>query len=430
MNFQRSLELFAEAYRLIPGGSQTNSKRPQAFAYGAYPIFAERAFGCRIEDVDGNTYIDLVTGLGPIVLGYNYPAVQEAVADQLGRGTLAGLLFPAEVEAARAIVGAVPCAEAVRFFKGGAEATSAAARIARGFTGREVILNCGYRGWSDVWTAAMNDGGVPKGLEASIATFPFNDLPALEKLFDQYPDQVAAVFLDIMVVEPDPGYLQGVKDLAHRHGALLAFDEIVTGFRLAVGGAQEYFGVTPDLACFAKGLANGMPLSAVAGRADVMKVAENLLISITYGGEALSLAAAAAAIAEIRRKNVPDHLWRVGQLLSDGLEDAARRHDVPFQCVGFAPMKAMRFDGLDADREGLVWSYVLQEMAARGVLLRRGGLNFVTYSHSEDDIRQVVAAADEGVADLGRLWQAPELADHVRVLDVEESFRTFSVGRR
>ncbi|NLN18199.1 MAG: aminotransferase class III-fold pyridoxal phosphate-dependent enzyme [Firmicutes bacterium] len=426
MEFSRSLEMFSQARQLIPGGSQTNSKRPQNFAYGVYPIYIERGLGCRVTDVDGNTFIDLVGALGPINLGYGYPRVNRAIEEQLGRGIVSGLLFPAELEAARLITEVVPCAEMVRFFKGGGEATAAAARIARKYTGRELILNCGYRGWPDVWTAARNDGGVPTALESSIRTFPFNDIEALERLFAEHKDQVAAVFLDILHIEPKPGYLEAVIDLAHANGALFVMDEIVSGFRLATGGAQEYFGVVPDMACFAKGIANGMPLSAVVGKAEVMREAENLLISITYGGEALSLAAAIATMSELREKKVTDYLWEIGRTLMNGLDNAAKKHGVPFECYGLPPMSLMRFRDVDAQGNQLVWGYFLQEMAARGVLMRRGGVNFVSYSHRPQDIAEVIAAADEVFANLAPLWGTPQLAEHVHILEFQTSFRSFA----
>jgi glutamate-1-semialdehyde aminotransferase len=426
MEFRRSLELFSEARQIIPGGSQTNSKRPQAFAYGVYPIYISRGRGCRVEDVDGNTYIDLVGALGPINLGYCYPAVNKAIEEQLSRGIVSGLLFRAELEAARLLTEIVPSAEMVRFFKGGGEATAAAARIARKHTGRELILNCGYRGWPDVWTAARNDGGVPTALESSIRSFPFGDIAALEQLFATNKDNVAAVFLDILAREPEPGYLQAVIDLAHANGALFVMDEIVSGFRVATGGAQEYFGVVPDMACFAKGIANGMPLSTVVGRADVMRQAEDLLISITYGGEALSLAAAVATMRELREKKVTDYLWDIGRTLMDGLDNAAVKNGVPFECYGIPPMSLMRFRDVDAQGNQLVWGYFLQEMAARGVLLRRGGVNFVSYSHRPDDIAEVVAAADQVFAELAKLWGTPKLAEHVRIQDVKLGFRSFA----
>lgn len=426
LDVRRSLALFDEASRLIPGGSQTTSKRPAAFAFGAYPIYATAASGGHITDVDGNEYVDFVSALGPVSLGYCYPAVDAAIRAQLARGIIYGLLSPLEVEVARLLRDLVPCAQQTRFFKGGGEATAAAARVARRFTGREIILNCGYRGWPDVWSAATNDGGIPRALEASVVTFAFNDLEALERLIMRHKGDIAAICLDIAVTPPDAGYLASVRDLAHEQGALLIVDEIVTGFRLANGGAQEYFGVTPDLACFAKGMANGMPLAAVVGRADVMAAFADAAISLTYGGEALSLAAARATLETYKREPVVETLWARGRQLREGLMAAADAAGLPFAVQGYDPITAMAFTGLDAETEQRAWSFVLQEMAARGVLLRRGGLNFVTYSHTGADIDRAVAAAGEVFAALAPVLHTPELPRRLRVRDVTASFRRFT----
>ncbi len=423
MRYEKSLELFEDARRLIPGGSQTNAKRPQAFAYGAYPIYVESASGCRVRDIDGNEYIDLVGACGPIILGYAYGAVDDAVREQLEKGIIGGLLYPLEVEVARLFTEMVPCAEMVRFFKGGGAATAAAARIARAHTGRELILNKGYRGWPDVWATGSNDRGVPSGLKGSLESFPMNDVKALEELFSRHKGEVAAVFLDIIGEEPEEGYLQAAKDLAHENGALFVMDEVITGFRLAPGGAQEYYGVTPDVACFAKGMANGLPVSAVAGRADVMDIAQDLLMTITYGGEALSLAGACACMKEIRDRGVTDHLWKMGKLLADGLESAAAGHGIPFRCGSLHPMHNMTFEDVAPGEGKLAWGYMLQEFAERGVLLRRGGVNFVSFSHTEEDVAEIVAVAEEVFRNLRPLYSKPGLAEHVRVREYQPGVR-------
>lgn len=413
LSLQRSLDLFARAQQRIPGGSQTNSKRPSQFAFGGYPIYADHGSGGRIVDVDGNEYIDLVQALGPVILGYRYPAVDTAITDQLARGIVYGLLSPLEVECAEVIGAVVPCAEMVRFFKGGGEATAAAARVVRGYTKRQVILNCGYRGWPDVWSVATGDPGVPAGLQGSLDGFAEFDLADLERKFQLHRGQVAAVFLDIQRAVPPPGYLAAVKALCREHGALLVYDEIVTGFRLALGGMQEYCGVTPDLACFAKAMANGMPLACVAGRAEVMASMADRTISITYGGEALSLAAAIATIGELRNKGVTDYLWELGTTLQNGLNHAAEGAGVPFHCGGLAPMTTMNFTAHDGQPEALLWEYLLQEMAVRGVLWRRGGLNFLTFSHTQADIVQVVATATEVFQQLRAVWGTSQIATAV-----------------
>lgn len=392
LHFEQSLRLWEEAERLIPGGSQTNSKRPGHYALGAYPIYAARSEGSRIWDVDGNVYIDYVNGLGPISLGYRYPAVDDAIREQLERGVVSGLLWPLEVEVARGLVEAIPAAEMVRFFKGGGEATAAAARLARAYTERYVILNAGYRGWPDTWTAGR-DPAVPPDLAKYVVPFPHHDLDALAALLERHRGEVAAVFMDVPYNgKLPPEHMAAVCDLAHAHGALFAVDEIVSGFRLARGGGHEYFGVRPDLACFAKGMANGLPLAAVVGSREVMAVAERALISITYGGEALSLAAGAAVLRTYRERDVVGHLWQVGQRLMDGLNAAARDAGVSyFQCTGYPPMSAMALH-LPHEQVGPAWQLLIAECARRGVLLRRGGLNFVTFSHTVADIDQSVSA--------------------------------------
>jgi glutamate-1-semialdehyde 2,1-aminomutase len=423
--FDRSLTLHDEARRLIPGGAQTTSKRPAAYAYGAYPIYFDRGHGARIIDIDGNEYIDLVGALGPISLGYTHPAVDTAIREQLERGIISGLLSPLEVEVARLISEIVPCAERVRYFKGGGEATAAAARVARRHTGREIILNCGYRGWPDTWTITSNDGGVPKRLEGAVQSFDLNDREGLERLVMGQAGEIAAIALDIQVEPPEPGYLAWLRDLAHEIGALFIMDEIVTGFRMANGGAQEYFGVTPDLAVFAKGIANGMPLAVLAGRAEVMASLEGALVSITYGGEALSLAAAKATLHTYLREPVVETLWARGRQLRDGLSNAAESAGVPFVVAGYDPMTAMRFEGLLTDVERDAWGYLLQEMAQRGVLLRRGGLNFLGYSHTEADIATVIAAAADVFANLGPLIASGTIREQLRIREVETGFRVF-----
>lgn len=425
-SYDASFRLFDEALTHIPGGAQTTSKRPSAFAYGAYPIYFDHAEGGRIRDVDANEYIDLVGALGPISLGYQYPAVDDAIRDQLGRGIIAGLNAPVEVEVARLLAELVPCAEMARFFKGGGEATAAAARLARRVTGREVILNAGYRGWPDTWAVGV-DTGVPAALGGSLERFSIGDREALEQLVMRHRGQVAAIAVDVSTSWPGDDYFHWLRHLADEIGALLIFDEIVTGFRLARGGLQEYSGVTPDLAVFAKGIANGMPLAALVGRAEMMRELQHAMVSITYGGEALSLAAARATLETYRDEPVVETLHARGRQLREGLTGAASEAGLPFEVIGFDPMTAMQFVGFDTDLVRDAWGYVLQEMATRGVLLRRGGLNFVSYSHTESDIDVVIDAAREVFVEL-----APSIAmggnairQRLRIRAVDTGFRSF-----
>jgi len=430
-SYDRSLAMWRRAIEMVPGGSQTNSKRATAYALGAFPIYAQRAEGARIQDVDGNWYIDYILGLGPITLGYCYPEVDAAIRAQLDRGIIYGLLAPVELEVAESVIEMVPCAEMVRFLKGGAEVTTAAARMARAHTGREVILNCGYRGWADGWMAqnAGLDKGVPDCLGGVIDGWGRHDLDGLRAKLEEHAGRVAMVALDPAgggARVPD-GYHQGVRELCDEHGALLMYDEIVTGFRMAPGGGQEYFGVTPDLACFAKGIANGMACGVVCGRAEVMRTAiDDVVISVTYGGEALSLAAAAAATGVIRDEPVIDTIWETGGRLMRGFDELGDKHGVPLKCHGYEPMSSQTITYDDPQLSQDVWTLLLQEMAQRGVLLRRGGLLFITYSHRDEEVEETLAALDESLAVIAEAVDSGTVKDRMRVQEVRESFRSFT----
>lgn len=430
LNLTKSMQIYAEAAELIPCASQTMSKRPQAFAMGAMPMYIERAEGCYIWDVDGNKYLDFIGSLGPITLGYCYPAVDEAVRAQLAKGTIYSMLSPLEVEAAKAIIEVVPCAEMVRFLKTGAEATSAAARIARGYTGKDLIVNAGYHGWLDTWAAERASApGVPKSMKQEIASFSFGAFEGdncLEAVLNRHQGEVACVFMEpVSYQTTDTGdFLRWCRELADEHNTLLVFDEIVSGFRVALGGAQEYFGVTPDIAVFAKGISNGLPISAVAGRRDVMAAAENLVISSTYGGETLSLAATVASLKEYRDKGVVTHLWSHGEKLMSGMNAIANENGLCLKFVGYPVMSAFSF-GYDAETNQDLMTLLLQEMAKRGVLLRRGGLNFMNYSHKAHDIDFALDAAREVLPILKCAQSSGKIKDLLITADVAESIRRF-----
>ena len=320
--------LLERALTTIPLGSQTFSKSRTQYPFGVSPYFITHGRGSRVWDADGNEYIDFINGLAAITLGYNDPDVNAAVAAQLNKGVIFSLPHPIEMEVAERIVGLVPCADMVRFGKNGSDATSGAIRLARAHTGRDRVAVCGYHGWQDWYIGSTaRHRGVPLAVRELTHTFPYNDPEALDKLLAEHPGEFAAVILEPMnVAEPKPGYLAEVARLTRAHGALLVFDETITGFRYSPGGAQEYFGVTPDLATFGKGLANGFPVSAVAGRRDLMKLMEEIFFSFTFGGETLSLAASAATLDKLTRSDVCGHLARLGRRLMDGVDALVLRH--------------------------------------------------------------------------------------------------------
>jgi len=381
-------KLKAKAAQLIPSGTQTFSKGPTQFVQGVAPVFLKRAEGSHVWDVDGNEYIDFPMALGPIILGHNYSAVTESVVRQIHDGTTFSLPHPLEVEVAEMLVEAIPCAQMVRFGKNGSDATAGAVRVARGYTGKDIIACCGYHGWQDwyIGTTTRNKG-VPETVEKLTVNFDYNNIASLERLFSEHPGQVAAVIMEpVGVVEPNKDFLQQVQEITKNNGALLIFDEIITGFRLALGGAQEYFGVTPDLACFGKAMANGYPLSAIVGRREIMELFDEIFYSFTFGGETLSLAAAKATIFEMKTKKVISHLWEQGQKLKDGYNVLAQAYSVNdfTECIGLPPRTLITFNDETGNESLLYKSLFQQECLKRGILFS-GGQN-ICLGHSNADI--------------------------------------------
>ncbi len=408
-----SRELARRAAKVIPGGTQTLSKGATQFVQGVAPGFLLRGEGSHVWDVDGNEYIDFPMALGPVILGHAYPAVDEAVRRQMMQGVSFSLPHPLEIEVAERLTNMVPCAEMVRFGKNGSDATAGAVRLARAYTGRDLIACCGYHGWQDWYIGATTfNGGVPKAVRQLTTTFEYNNIDTLKRLIDRNRRKVAAVILEpIGVVKPKGEFLQQVRDLCSHEGCLLIFDEVITGFRLARGGAQEYFGVVPDLACFGKAMANGYPLSAVVGPREIMKHFEQTFFSFTFGGEALSLAASLATMKEIAEKEVIAHNWEQGGKINDGLNLLAREFGMEsfVRCAGLPPRTVVSFFDESGRESLLIKSLFQQECLKRGVLFS-GGHN-ICFSHSDEDVEhtlRVYRAALEITADAIRRTQVEE----------------------
>ncbi len=400
--FDRSRALLARAEKVIPLGAQTFSKSRIQYPVGHAPLFITHGDGGRVWDVDGNMYVDLVAGLLPVVLGYRDEDVDRAIREQLDNGISFSLSSRLETELAERLVEIIPCAEMVRFGKNGSDATSAAIRLARAFTGHDRVAVCGYHGWQDWYIGTTTrDRGVPRAVKELSHSFPYNDAPALDALLGEFADEFAAVIMEPMnLTEPKPGYLEEVREITHRHGALLVFDEIITGFRFALGGAQELFGVTPDLASFGKAMGNGMPISAVVGRADVMREMEEVFFSGTFGGETLSIAAAIAVIDKMRREPVIETLWETGRRLADGVEESIRRHDLEevVSLGGKAPWVLLTFSDHPTARHDAIRTFYVRRMIAGGVLTL--GSHNVCYAHSDDDVAHVLGQYEQTFAAL------------------------------
>ena len=370
---EKSKAWLERAGKLIPGASQTFSKGSNQHVRGVAPVFLAKGKGCRVWDVDGNEYIDYIQGLLPNILGYAHEGVNAAVAEQLAQGHSFSLPHPLEVELAERLTRLIPCAERVRFGKNGSDATAGAVRAARAYTGREHIACCGYHGWQDWYIGSTTrNAGVPEAVRALTHPFTYNNLQSLEKVFHEHPGQFAAVIMEpVNFWPPAAGFLESVKDLAHKHGALLIFDEICSGFHFGLGGAQKRFGVTPDMACFGKAMGNGFPIASIVGRADVMKIFEDIFFSFTFGGEVASMAAAMAVLDVLETTDALARMEANGRVLQEGLNVLAGEAGLAerIQCIGYPFWSLIKFLDAEGKDSLLVRSLFTQECVKRGVLL-------------------------------------------------------------
>ncbi len=369
---EKSQSWLRRSQKVIPGCAQTFSKGHTQYVEGVAPLFLERGKGCRVWDVDGNEYIDFVQGLLPNLLGYAHDGVNTAVARQLAEGHSFSLPHPLEVELAERLTRLIPCAEMVRFGKNGSDVTAGAVRAARAFTRRDRIACCGYHGWQDWYIGSTTrNAGVPGAVQALTHPFPYHDAAALEKLLEEHHGQFAAVIMEpVNFTEPQAGYLQQVKELAHRHGALLIFDEICSGFHFGLGGAQKRYNVIPDMACFGKAMGNGFPIACVVGRAEVMKTFEEIFFSFTFAGEVASMAAAMAVLDVLETTDALGYMEAQGRVLQDGFNALAKLAGLAdrLACVGHPTWSLIQFRDADGRDSLLMRSLVSQELVKRGIL--------------------------------------------------------------
>ena len=394
--FLESERLLRLAESVIPLGSQTFSKSRTQYPVGVSPFFASKGSGSYIWDVDGNKYVDLVASLAAVTLGYGDPEINRAVKKQLKKGVSLSLSNKLETVVAEKIIDLVPSAEMVRFAKNGSDATSAAVRIARYFTGKDHIISIGYHGWHDWYIGSTTRSmGVPSTVQALTLSARYNDLLHVENLFEEVKGDVAAVILEPMnSVDPAPGYLESLKSFCSANNVLLIFDEVITGFRFAKGGAQELFGVTPDLSCFGKGIANGFPISVITGRREIMEGFKEVFFSGTFGGELLSLTAANVVLDKVRENRVIPELYRVGQAIQKGL--LSEISDNKYEFVNLSGNPTWTFLNWTLSNDALqnkVKTYFLQEMFKRGILVL--STNNVTTTLSQKDISKILIAYAE-----------------------------------
>ncbi len=372
---------------VIPTGAMTFSKAPFQHVKGVSPKLLVRGKGSHVWDMDGNEYVDYMLGLGPVILGHADDEVNAAVAESLSQGISMSLPHPMEAELAQELVDTIPCAEMVRYGKNGSDATTGAVRAARAYTGRDMVACCGYHGWQDWYIGStFRYAGVPDAVRNLTKTFLYNDIDSLEVLFAEHPGEIACVIMEpVNFYPPEDDFLHKVKELVHRNGALLIFDEIITGFRMALGGAQEVYGVTPDLACFGKAMGNGMPISAVVGKREIMEIFDDIFFSFTFGGELASIAAALATLRAMRERNAIEHIHTIGARLKRGYAKLVEEFDMSetTEMIGFDFWPEYVFYGEGGKPSLEVQSLFQQEIVRRGILSRAG--MFISAAHTEQD---------------------------------------------
>lgn len=423
-DISESNKLFKRSEGLIPAYSQLLAKGPTQWTKGIAPKYLRRGKGSHVWDVDGNEYIDYNMGVGPIVLGYCYEKVDEAIKKQIEDGITFSLTHPLEVELSEMISSVIPNAECVRFSKTGCDVTSAAVRLARAFTKREKILCCGYHGWHD-WYISVTDrnAGIPKFMEQLTYTVNYNDIDSVIQSIDS--DTACIILEPFVFEEPKDNFLHELQEVCKKNGSLLIFDEMWSGFRIAIGGAQEFFDIKPDLATYSKAVANGMPLSVLTGRRDVMNLLDkDVFFFTTFGGEALSLAAAVATIDEIKEKNVPDYLFEKGKLLKDGYNAIVEKLGIDYSsCSGYNCRTIITFDA-KAGNPLEMKTLVQQEMIKRGVLW--GGFHNMCFSHSYNDIKHTLKVYEEVLQILKKAVEEKNVKGYLKGELLEPVFRRTS----
>jgi len=423
MKVERSRALFEEAKRYIPGG--VNSPVRAFKSVGDVPRFIAKAKGSHIWDVDGNEYIDYVCSWGPMILGHAHPSVVEGIKEQAEKGTSYGAPTELEVELAKMIVELVPSVEKVRMVNSGTEATMSAIRLARGYTGRNKVIKFegGYHGHVDALLVKAGSGlttfgvptspGIPEDFAKHTITVPFNDIDALKKVIDEVGDDVAAVIMEPVMANagliiPEPGFLEKVREITAEKGIVLIFDEVITGFRLSLGGAQEYFGINPDLSCFGKIIGGGLPVGAFGGKAEIMDylAPEGPVYQAgTLSGNPLAMIAGIRTLRELQKPGVYDELRKKTEKLSEGLKEAARSAGIydklcfkqieSISIVYFTPVDVKNYqDALTSNTEA--YAKFFRKMLEQGVYLAPSQFEvaFMSTAHTDEDIEKTVKAAE------------------------------------
>ena len=390
---KKSQALRKRALRVLARGHQAHRNSHDTLENGG-PGYASRSLGSRIWDVDGNEYIDYVMSYGPIVLGHSDPEFNEAIARRIARGTVTSIQDADEIELAETLVQHVPSAEMVALFVGGSSACFGALRFARAHTGRPMAVKCGYHGWLD-WSAPGGNG-IPTEVSDLTIEVKYNDVNAIEAAFEAHPSRIAAVFIESVQDDgPEAGYFEAVRDVVHRNGAVFVLDEVKTGFRYALGGAQEHYGIEPDLTVFGKALSNGYPGSAVVGRREIFESGDARM-GATFHGDGLSIAAALETIRRLKRDDGIAHLWHIGSRLKDGLGEVFATGGGWMTVKGDPPMLRVNPSDIEDPRAAEFFA----RLHLQGVYMIRG-VCFASLAHTETDVDQTIETARAAMEQLG-----------------------------
>jgi len=409
LNLEKSKKLHARALEIIPGGTNTNAKRIDNLLHvDFFPAYLERGEGAYVWDLDGNRYIDYIASLAPIVIGHQEPRILARLKKQLDKGTLFSLPSSNEVKLSELLIEKIPCAEMVKLMKTGAEVTSAAVRAARFATGREKILSCEYHGWHDWWSVKVGYPGIPQCYRDLIRDFKFNDFESLKTLVNDLDGEVACIVLTAASygVEPENDFLPRIRKLCDDKGIVLIFDEIITGFRWAIGGAQQKYGVTPDLAAFGKAMANGMPIAALVGKKEIMAYLKDTLVTSTFASEALSIEAALETIQIIEADHIIDRLYAHSNRLRSGIGEIAAKLQLEIDTLAPTPAIKFEFAGMTDELKRKAQFELIKEAASKGILLRKDGSGVslcVMAALSADDIDYTLDVLNDALAHVGKM---------------------------
>lgn len=403
----KSQELYEKAKKLIPGGTQLLSKRPEMFLPDQWPAYYSKAKGCEVWDLDENRYVDMSTmAVGSCVIGYSDDDINKAVKSTVDKGNMCTLNAPEEVELAELLIELHPWAEMVRYARTGGEAMSVAVRIARAKTGKDVVLFCGYHGWHDWYLSSnladeksldghllpgLNPMGVPRNLKGLTCPFNYNDTQGFLKLINEHKDSVGVVIMEsIRNNSPNKGFIETIRRVTDEMGIVLIVDEITAGFRLNNGGAHLLFGLKPDIAVFAKGISNGFPMAAIIGKRDVMEVAQDTFISSTYWTDRIGPTAALVTINKIKDNNVTEHLIRAGKKVKDLWGNMASKYDIEIEISGLDPLGHFEFK---YENPLVLKTLFTQSMLEKGFLATNAF--YASYAHTDDYLEQYSETVDE-----------------------------------